>query len=83
MLTGEVVGWMAAGLTLLTFSMRSMIGLRSAALAANMCFIAYGSLSGLYPVLVLHVLLVPCNLYRLIELLRDRHHGKRQPMIHT
>jgi hypothetical protein len=83
MLTGEVVGWLAAGLALLTFSMRSMIGLRLAALGAKLCFIAYGGLSGLYPVLVLHVLLVPCNLYRLIELLRDRYHGKQHPLIRT
>jgi hypothetical protein len=71
MSTGDLMGWLAAGLTLLTFSLRSMIGLRLAALAANACFIAYGWMSGLYPVMVLHLLLVPCNLLRLAELVRD------------
>ena len=72
MSASDLIGWIAAGATLLSFSMRSMIGLRLAAVAANICFIAYGSLSGLHPVLVLHVLLVPCNLYRLWELVAHR-----------
>ena len=72
MSAGDLMGWVAAGLTLLTFSMRSMIRLRLAAVAANLCFIAYGSFSELYPVIVLHVLLIPCNLYRLSELLQAR-----------
>jgi len=69
-MTAEGIGWLAAGLTLLTFSMRSMVALRLAALAANLCFIVYGASAGLPPVLVLHVLLLPCNLLRLAELRR-------------
>ena len=68
----HLLGWLAAGLTLLTFSMRSMIALRTAALAANLCFIAYGAQGALYPVLALHLLLLPCNLLRLRQLCRRR-----------
>lgn len=66
----ELVGWLAAALTLVTFSMRSMAALRMAAIGANLCFIAYGFMSGLAPVLSLHLLLLPCNLLRLAQLCR-------------
>jgi hypothetical protein len=75
MSAGDFVGWLAAGLTLLTFSMRSMIWLRLLALAANVCFIAYGMLGDLYPVVTLHLLLIPCNLYRLGEIVASGRGG--------
>ncbi len=68
----SLLGWLAAGLTLLTFSMRSMMALRTAAVAANLCFIAFGALGAIYPVLALHLLLLPCNLLRLRQLHRRR-----------
>jgi CRP/FNR family transcriptional regulator, cyclic AMP receptor protein len=64
----DLAGWLAAGLTLTTFSMQSMLRLRTSAIAANVCFITYGLLSGLYPVIVLHALLLPCNVLRLYQL---------------
>lgn len=67
---GELVGWAAAVLTLLAFLMRSMTALRLAAIGANICFILYGAMSLAYPVLVLHLALLPCNLLRLCELWR-------------
>jgi len=70
MLSAESLGWMAGALTLLTFSMRSMVALRVTALAANLVFIAYGATAGLTPVLVLHLLLLPCNAVRLAQLCR-------------
>jgi hypothetical protein len=66
----DLIGWVAAALSLLTSSMRSMVSLRIAALATNVCFIAYGLVQDLYPVIALHSLLIPCNCYRLLELLR-------------
>lgn len=79
MSAGDLAGWMAAGLTLLTFSMRSMVWLRLVALAANLCFIGYGVLGELYPVVALHVLLIPCNLYRLSELCAAHRGARPQP----
>jgi len=75
MTADDSIGWLAAALTLLTFSMRSMMALRIAAMAANICFIAYGTLSHLYPVVTLHMLLLPCNLFRFCEL----QFGKTRP----
>lgn len=73
----EMLGWLAAGLTLLTFSQRSMIPLRLAALGSNLAFIAYGSVCGLPPILALHLILLPCNLMRLGQLLSDRRRKRR------
>ena len=65
----EFIGWLAASLTLLAFSQRSMLPLRIAAIGSNLSFISYGIMAHLYPVMVLHVLLLPCNAFRLIQLL--------------
>lgn len=64
----DTIGWLAAALTLLAFSLQSISALRLAALGANVCFIIYGLMGSLYPVLVLHVLLLPCNVLRLWQL---------------
>ena len=68
----ELLGWAAAGFTLLTFSMRTMLPLRVSAIVSNVFFISYAGFGGLYPVLVLHLLLLPFNVLRLAELLRTR-----------
>src|SRR3954453_21033320 len=62
------VGFAAAGLVLATFCMRSMRALRWVAIASNLAFIAYGYLGHLAPVLLLHLLLLPVNGYRLAQL---------------
>jgi len=61
------IGYLAAGLVLAAFCMRSMSKLRLVALASNLAFIAYGYLDNLMPVLVLHALLLPVNAYRLVQ----------------
>jgi hypothetical protein len=66
------LGWCAAALTLLTFMARDMALLRVLALAANISFIAYAANARLWPVLTLHVVLVPVNVGRLLELFRYR-----------
>jgi len=68
----DVMGWLAVALTLLTFSMSKMISLRCIAICSNAAFILFGSLSGIMPVLVLHLLLLPCNILRLYQLWVDR-----------
>jgi fatty acid desaturase len=64
----DTIGFAAAGLVLATFCMRSMRALRWVAIASNLAFIAYGYLGNLAPVLLLHVLLLPVNVYRLTQL---------------
>lgn len=64
----DAVGYLAAGLVLATFCMRSMSSLRLVAIASNLAFIVYGYLGNLTPVLVLHALLLPVNACRLMQL---------------
>lgn len=66
----ELLGWIAAGFTITAYSMRTMLPLRVAAIFANVFFIAYGGLAGIYPNLALHLLLLPFNIFRLVEILR-------------
>src|SRR4029077_7515106 len=66
----NLVGYLAASFVFATFCMRSMMGLRSMAVASNLAFIAYGYLADLMPVFLLHAVLLPVNAYRLARLLR-------------
>jgi hypothetical protein len=68
--TTELTGWSAAVLTLLAFTMRDVRKLRMASVAASVCFIAYGAATSAWPVLALHAVLLPMNLFRLHELRR-------------
>ena len=70
----EAIGYVASLLVLTTFYMKTMIPLRWCAIASNVAFIAYGLLDEIYPVLVLHLFLLPLNVKRLVEmrqLIRD------------
>lgn len=68
----DLIGYLASAAVLATFCMRDMAALRAAAIASNVAFIAYGALAAVHPVLLLHLVLLPLNVYRLIEALRDR-----------
>ena len=50
--------------------MRTMVPLRCLAIASNMAFLAYGLPLGLWPVAVLHALLLPLNILRLFQIRR-------------
>jgi CRP/FNR family cyclic AMP-dependent transcriptional regulator len=68
----ECLGYFASMLVLTTFCMRGMAELRVLALASNVAFIAYAALAAIDPVLLLHVLLLPMNAWRLLEIVRWR-----------
>ena len=57
----EVSGYVAAGLVLATFTMRTMIPLRLLGIASNVAFIVYGATAEIVPVLILHAILLPLN----------------------
>lgn len=61
---GEILGYIASGLVFLSFCMQTMMPLRMVAIASNVAFIAYGAALGLTPILVLHTLLLPLNVFR-------------------
>lgn len=64
------LGWLAAGLTLISFFQKRMIPLRLAAIAANVTFIVYAMLIGAWHVMALHATLLPFNILRLVEMQR-------------
>jgi hypothetical protein len=67
-ISSEVVGYVASGLVLLTFTTKSMRPLRIIAILSNLAFIAYGMLDEIVPVLGLHLMLLPLNIFRLSQL---------------
>jgi CRP/FNR family cyclic AMP-dependent transcriptional regulator len=66
----EMAGYLAALFVFLTFYMKTMVPLRVIGICSNCIFIIYGYLGGLYPVLILHSILLPLNGLRLREMLR-------------
>lgn len=68
----ELIGYLASLLVLATFSVRGMVALRLLAIASNLAFIAYAALVGIHPVLLLHGLLLPVNVVRLLQAVRER-----------
>jgi CRP/FNR family transcriptional regulator, cyclic AMP receptor protein len=60
----------ASALILAGSFVKTMIPLRWLGLGSNLGFIVYGALYPHPPMLVLHTLLLPVNLYRLIEMIR-------------
>ncbi len=65
----ELVGYAASALVFLTFLMKTMIPLRAVAIASNLAFISYGTLAGLYPILILHLVLLPLNVWRTMQMI--------------
>jgi CRP/FNR family transcriptional regulator, cyclic AMP receptor protein len=68
----EPIGYLASLLVLAAFSVRGMVTLRVLAIASNLAFIGYAALAGIDPVLLLHALLLPVNVLRLLQELRER-----------
>jgi CRP/FNR family cyclic AMP-dependent transcriptional regulator len=64
------MGYIAAALVFVTFWMKTMVPLRLIGIMSNVFFIAYGYLAPAYPPLLLHILLLPLNLYRLREMIQ-------------
>jgi hypothetical protein len=61
----DLLGFAAAAAVLAGFCMNSIRHLRMAALASNVLFVLYGVFAHVYPVVILHLILVPINLRKL------------------
>jgi hypothetical protein len=64
----DFVGYLAALTVLMTFCMDTIVPLRGLAIASNVLFIVYGIAGQLYPVLLLHALLLPINVTKIARL---------------
>lgn len=70
MIFPAALGYVASALVFATFWMKAPIRLRQVAIASNIAFFSYGMLAHVYPLAILHGLLFPLNITRLVELLR-------------
>lgn len=61
----DLLGFAAAAAALAGFCMNTIINLRMMALASNLLFVVYGLLAQIYPVALLHMILLPINLLKL------------------
>jgi hypothetical protein len=67
----DVLGYLAALAVLAAFCMSSIVPLRITAIMSNVLFALYGLSAHLYPVFLLHSILLPINVFKLthVELL--------------
>ncbi len=66
----QIIGYVSSVLVFSAFYMKTMIPLRIVAICSNFTFITYALLGGLYPILVLHSVLLPLNVHRLRQMLK-------------
>ena len=67
----DILGYAASASVLATFCTSTMVPLRVIAICSNVLFATFGALPAhIYPVLVLHLILLPVNIARLIQILR-------------
>jgi CRP/FNR family cyclic AMP-dependent transcriptional regulator len=64
----ELLGYAAAACVFVTFYMKTMVPLRVAGIVSNFLFIGYGYAVDAYPVLILHLILLPLNILRLQQM---------------
>ena len=64
----DALGYAASFLVLLTFSMKTMVPLRVVGILSNVFFISYGYMMHAYPILILHIILLPLNIFRLQQI---------------
>ena len=61
----DLLGFSAAFSVLASFCMTTIVALRTLALLSNVLFILYGLCAHIYPVLMLHIILLPINSIKL------------------
>jgi hypothetical protein len=73
----DYVGFLAALTVLATFCMDTILPLRGLAIASNILFIVYGFAAQLYPVLLLHAVLLPINISKIFQFVRKNRFDRR------
>lgn len=64
----EIVGYLGSLFSIATYAMRTMVALRILAICSNLFSAAYGFMMDIYPMLILHVIVLPLNVWRLHEM---------------
>lgn len=78
------LGFCASLAVLATFCMSTIVSLRLMALTSNVLFSIYGLIAHIYPVVFLHLILLPINLVKLHRLRRQqRATGVASPQVQS
>lgn len=75
----DTIGYIASLLVLMTFFATDARMLRISAIASNLAFIVYASLTGVGPIFILHVALLPLNICRLAQAVRQTSRHAQSP----
>jgi CRP/FNR family cyclic AMP-dependent transcriptional regulator len=67
---GDAAGYLGSIMILLSFFKTTMIPLRAMGAISNLCFVAYGYLDAVYPMMMLHAVLFPLNVVRLRQMVK-------------
>jgi CRP/FNR family cyclic AMP-dependent transcriptional regulator len=67
---GDIAGYLGGIMIVLSFFKTTMIPLRAMGAVSNLCFVAYGYLDAVYPMMALHVALFPLNIVRLWQMVK-------------
>ena len=67
----QIAGFFAAGLVFSSFCMKTMLPLRTVAVASNLAFLTYSIPLQMWPIAILHGALLPLNIMRLLQI-RER-----------
>jgi hypothetical protein len=62
----NMLGYAASCAVLASFLMRTMVPLRLVAILSNLLFAAFGYVQDIHPVFLLHMVLLPINVWRLV-----------------
>ena len=65
----DILGYAASCAVLASFLMRTMVPLRLVAILSNVLFVTFGYVQNIHPILLLHMVLLPINSWRLVAAL--------------
>lgn len=68
MSVGVILGLVGALLSIVAYTMKSMLSLRAVALASNVCFLVYGVIEFQLPSILLNLVVIPLNFIRFREI---------------
>lgn len=68
----NLLGYAASSAVLASFLMRTMVPLRLVAMLSNVLFIGFAAIEDIRPVFLLHMALLPINLWRLVAACNGR-----------
>jgi CHASE2 domain-containing sensor protein len=67
----DAIGYSATAFTILAYAAKQLVALRVTAILSSLAFLSYGVLTHSSPITLMEAILLPVNVFRLVELLRQ------------